>query len=336
VQDAQRLQVALGKLRRTRGHFCGKLLAIDPHRVRSHSRRRMRERTEKAGHKPIKASQTFWALDAQTHQPVCFTTATAARSVVVATPELLDLAEEILQPEEGQTLVLADTEHFSSDLLSHVQRREGFDLLVPLPNQPAFRRRFQAIPPEQFVPRWAGLAIAKTADEMKYGKAGVWCQLVQRSGERPEEWQFKGFVCTRDRDEVEMLTQDFPKRWHVEEFFNANQALGWQRAGTMNLNIRYGQMTMALVAQAAIHQLRTRLGPPYCAWDANHLASDLFFALDADVRVFENTILVTYYNAPHADRLRAHYEHLPARLAEEGICPQIPWLYDYQLDFRFR
>ncbi len=49
----------------------------------------------------------------------------------------------------------------------------------------------------------------------------------------------------------------------MEEFFNANQALGWQRAGTMNLNIRYGQMTMALIAQTVIHQLRTRLGEPY-------------------------------------------------------------------------
>ena len=37
----------------------------------------------------------------------------------------------------------------------------------------------------------------------------------------------------------------------MEEFFNAHQALGWDRAGTCNLNIRYGQMTMALVAQAA-------------------------------------------------------------------------------------
>jgi hypothetical protein len=33
------------------------------------------------------------------------------------------------------------------------------------------------------------------------------------------------FVATTDRDEVPALTDEFPKRWRVEEFFNANQAL---------------------------------------------------------------------------------------------------------------
>lgn len=109
-----RLQVALGKIRRASGHFSGKLLAIDPHRVQSHSRRQMRQRVERAGNKPVKMAQTFWVLDADTCQPVCFTTATAARSVVEATPALMDLAEQILQPAAAQTLVVADAEHFSS------------------------------------------------------------------------------------------------------------------------------------------------------------------------------------------------------------------------------
>jgi hypothetical protein len=73
--------------------------------------------------------------------------------------------------------------------------------------------------------------------------------------------------------------------WHVEEFFKFNQALGWHRAGTLNLNIRYGQMTMALVAQAAIHQMRQRLGEPFSHWDVSHLARDIFGALEGDVRV---------------------------------------------------
>ena len=92
-------------------------------------------------------------------------------------------------------------------------------------------------------------------------QAGPFYQYVQRQGERPEEYRFNAFLATRDGDEVEELAGDFPKRWHVEEFFNAHQALGWNRAGTCNLNIRYGQMTMALIAQAAIDQLRKRLGP---------------------------------------------------------------------------
>jgi hypothetical protein len=91
-----------------------------------------------------------------------------------------------------------------------------------------------------------------------------------------------------------------------------------------------------LIAQTAIHQLRARLGEPYCTWDADHFASDLFFALEGDVRVQENTILVTYYNAPNADRLRLHYEGLPQKLERDNLTPTIPWLYGYKLDFRFR
>ena len=122
----------------------------------------------------------------------------------------------------------------------------------------------------------------------------------------------------------------------IEEFFNANQALGWNRAGTHNLNIRYGHMTMALLAQTVIHQLRSRLGEPASTWEASHLAHDFFLGLDGDVRVAHNTIIVTYYNAPNVEHLRAHYEHLPEKLRAEHVDPRIPWLYDFELDFRFR
>jgi hypothetical protein len=93
-------------------------------------------------------------------------------------------------------------------------------------------------------------------------------------------------------------------------------------------------MSMALIAQTTIHQLRQRLSEPYCKWDATHLAKDVFHGLEGDVRVTDDTILVTYYNAP--ETLRAHYEDLPKKLAAEGVEPTIPWLYHYPLDFRFR
>ena len=161
-------------------------------------------------------------------------------------------------------------------------------------------------------------------------------QFVQRTGEKPEEYHFKAFLSTTDREEADTLSRDYPKRWHVEEFFNAHQALGWKRAGTLNLNIRYAQMTMALLAQAALYRLRQRLGEPFADWDAGHLARALLGGLEGDVRVTGDTIFVTYYNAPNVERLQRHYEGLPERLENERISPFIPWLYDYKLDFRFR
>ncbi len=61
-----------------------------------------------------------------------------------------------------------------------------------------------------------------------------------------------------------------------------------------------------------------------------------FFALEGDVRVTKDTIIVTYYNAPNRDRLQAYYLNLPEKLAEDNIDPRVPWLYNYKLDFRFR
>ncbi len=192
---------------------------------------------------------------------------------------------------------------------------------------------------EDFTRQWAGYATAKVPYELPHSRAGnvgPWWQLVERFGERPEEWKYKGFLSTTDREDLKQLTEDYPQRWHIEEFFNTDQALGWDRAGTQNVHIRYGQMTMALIAQAVLSQFRRRVGSPYSEWDANHMAKDVLFGLEGDVRLCGDTVLVTYYNAPNASQLSEHYSDLPDRLADEGIAPEVPWLYGYKLDFRFR
>ncbi len=271
VEDAQKLQVALGLLRRASGHFCGTLLAIDPHRMRSYSKRQMRRHRQEEDAKPTKVAQTFFVLDADTHQPVCFTTGTSARTVAQATPALLDLASNILKPDEHGTLVVADTEHLTAELFDDVHQRTGFELLVPMAMHSSLCKRLEALPPEQFTRQWAGYATTKQPYTPGKSQSGPFYQCIQRLGERPEDWKFKAFLSTTDRNEAEALSRDYPKRWHIEEFFNANQALGWKRAGTQNLPIRYGQMTMALIAQTVVHQLRSRLGEPMSGWDASHL-----------------------------------------------------------------
>jgi hypothetical protein len=109
---------------------------------------------------------------------------------------------------------------------------------------------------------------------------------------------FKAFLGTSDRDETADLSQNYSQRWHMEEFFKKYQAFGWDGAGTMNLNIWYGQMTMALIAQAACFMMRQRLGPPVDQWDAPHVSKDFFRGLEGDIRVQRDSIGVTYYNAP--------------------------------------
>ena len=336
VADARALQTALGLLRRERGHFQATCLAVDPHRMRSWSKRQMRRHRSQHHQEETarKMAQTFFLLDVDTHQPVCLTTGTASRTVSQATPELLDLAASILQPSTSKpALVLADGEHFTADLITDFRKRYGLDLLVPQPNRASLRKSLQAWPEKRWKRRWPGYATAKVALDSE-SELGPLYQIAQRNGEKPAEYEYRSYLSTVDRDEVRALTEEFPARWHIEEFFDMHQALGWCRAGTLNLNIRYGQMSLALIAQAALHQLRVRLGKPYTSWEADRLAKHLLQGLDGDIRVQKDTIVVTFYNAP--EDLQAHYKDLPAKLRDEGVVPTIPWLYDFNLDFRFK
>jgi hypothetical protein len=339
VQEAQQLQIALGKLRRAGGHFDGTLLALDPHRMTSYSKRLMRRHRFSSQEKPAKMAQTFFLLDCHTGQPVCFSLTSSAQSVAQATPELLRVAAEVFGASAAAThkpLILADKEHYCQELFSSVRQQEVFDLLCA---QPAFSngvQRWSKVPAAAFAEHWPGYATARQPYHFQTEPEALYHEYVQRNGLRPADFHYQGFLATCKLSQVPALTKDYPQRWHVEEFFKFNQALGWHRAGTLNLNIRYGHLSMVLVAQAAIHQLRQRIGTPFTQWDATHLSRNLFEGLDGDVRVEQQTIIVTLYNAPNAAVLQHHYEHLPEKLAREGIAPEIPWLYNFKLDFRFK
>ena len=335
VADSQELQVTLGLLRRQAGDFQGALLAIDPHRMPSTSKRRSRLFQERGHETAGKRAQTFFCLDADTGQPLALTTATASRSAAQAAMGLMALAGRILPRGAGRPLVLADAEHYSTELFGHVLDDTPFDLLVPQPRYKSVRRALAALPQDQWTPHWAGYATTQRPYNWPNCPRQI-VQFAEREGERSDQYNYNSFLCTSPRDELGALAQQYPKRWHIEQFFDTYQHLGWNRGGTLNLNIRYAQMTMALMAQAAIHRLRQRLGPPYSEWEAPHLARRLFTAIDGDIRIYQNKIMVTFYNAKDLPTLRKHYLNLPEKLREEGLDPRIPWLYDFELDFRFR
>ena len=182
--------------------------------------------------------------------------------------------------------------------------------------------------------KWAGYAIAESEYSFYRGASPVRL-IAQRQGELPADYKYKAFLTTSGSDPVELISGMFPERWSIEEFFNFEGAMGWDRASTFNLEIRYGKMTMAHIAQALTYRLRKNLAGEYKNWTAEHLAQAVLLGLEGDIRVRGDTILVTYYNAPEKYRLREHYQRLPQKLAAKGIDPRMPWLYNFKLDFRF-
>lgn len=336
IAEAQEVQVAFGQLRKASGHFAGRLLALDPHRLRSYSKRQMRLTKGGAHDQAEKMTQTFFCLDAETKQPLCFLLTSSGSAVAQASPQLLKLADRILGSRPGETLLLADCEHYTDSLIAYVQQQTPFDILMPVRNTARVRKAVAAVPDEQFQSHWAGFATAKTPFSLDEATSQPCWLCIQRCGEKDTEYHRKPFLCTADRPEAPDLSCNYPDRWHIEECFGLEQAMGWNRAGTLNMNIRYGAMTAALLAQGALAQLRPRLGSPYAQWEASHIATAILSGLEGDIRVHKDTIIVTYYNAPFDQTAQQQFTNLPQRLRDENVAPAIPWLWGLQLDFRFR
>ena len=336
MAQTQNLQVALGQIRRASGHFQGRVLALDPHRMPSYSKRRMVLKRPGPQAKARKVSQCFFCLDAATSQPVCCTLGSSSRTATTAAIELMDISQKVLNTAPGSCLVMGDSEHFTTELVSYVHNQTPYDLLVPIPSRPCYNKIHEQLSEEDFTTQWAGFATATTPFSFQESPQEQFFCFTQRIGERPGDYDYRSFLCTRSINEVKALTEDYPGRWNVEEFFNFYQDIGWKRAGTMNLNIRYADMTMALIAQAATYQLRNRVGEKISKWNSMHLARNLFQGLDGDLRVKDDTVVVTLYNADRFDLPESEFTHMPQRLENEGVDPRVPWLYNFKVDFRFR
>jgi len=335
VMEAMQLQESLTKLRNNAGHYDqNKIWAIDPHRLISATQRITPKKKKRPGEPSQKTLQTFFCLDTQTGQPLIFNCGTAGKTVTTATLSFLSSLQRAMPKQRGESpaLLLADAEHFSKELLEHVADNDHYDFVLPVPMTKKIKKHF---PQLSYQRKWAGYAIATTTYKFE-GSDKEFGLIVQRDGEREHEYSYKAFITKSLTDITEKISEKYSDRWSIEEFFNFEQAMGWKRASTLNLNIRYGKMSLALIAQAAMYQLRQKLPTPYKIWTAEHLAKTIFNSLDGDIRVRNDRIIVTIYNAPKHLNFPDYYSNLPSKLIQEGINPAIPWLYDFKLDFVFK
>ena len=328
VSEAQSLQESLAMIRLNNGHYKGDLIAIDPHRIVSTSQRIMPKKKKQPEEPSRKMVQTFFALDTQTGQPIGCGIGSPGANTTQATIDLLNMAELV----NKNSLILADKEHFTEYLIRSIDQNSSFEFLVPAIST----ERIQKIERSQTYQRkWAGYAVAETMFNFA-GHKEKYRLISQREGETTKDYQYKSFLTLSSKPATELLTEMYQERWSIEDFFNFDGAMGFDRASTFNLNIRYGKMSLALLAQAATYELRKKLPKPYSRWNSTHLADAVFSKIDGDIRVKDDTIIVTCYNAPIELNLQNNYQGLPAKLISEGINPKMPWLYGYKLDFRFK
>ena len=329
VSDAQSLQESLSIIRSNKGHYKGEIIAIDPHRIISTSKRVMPKKKKQPKEPSRKMLQTYFALDTGTGQPIGCGIGTPGVNTTKATIDLLNMTNKI---NHIKAIILADKEHFTQNLIRDIKHKDQFELLVPVLST----TRIQKV--EKFLSynsQWAGYAIADTTFKFR-GSKEEYRLIVQREGEIESQYKYKSFITLSDKPTVILLSETYDKRWSIEDFFNFDGAMGFDRASTFNLNIRYGKMSLALLSQAATYQFRQNLPKPYNRWNATHLADAIFSKIDGDIRVRNDTIVVTCYNVPKELNLQNHYENLPEKLEAEGIDPRVPWLYNFKVDFRFK
>jgi len=329
VSQSQSLQESLSMIRKTNGHYNGDIIAIDPHRIASTTKRVMPKKKKQPEEPAQKMLQTFFSIDAETGQPIGCGIGSSAVNTTKATVDLLNMTNKI---GHEKALILADKEHFTQELMAHTQDQGQFELLVPVITTKKIQDIERSL---DFTSQWAGYAIAETTFQFNDSKV-KYRLIVQREGEVESQYDYKSFITISEKPTVTLLSEMYAKRWSIEDFFNFDGPMGFDRASTFNLNIRYGKMTLALFAQAATYQLRQKLPEPYNRWNAVHLADAILNKFDGDIRVKNDTIIVTCYNVPKELKLHEHYQNLSKKLAAEGVDPKIPWLFDFKLDFRFK
>jgi hypothetical protein len=330
VQTYEQMQIIFMKLRGLQGHYDDQqIIALDPHRIKSTTQRIMPRKKKRSNEVSHKMMQTFFAVDAFTGQPLGFTLGSSGKTCSPATLQLMSMLEKN-GPKEA--LFVADKEYFAHEITDYFFQHPTFDILLPAP---AFKTITSCFDQLEYSPLWAGYAQASKTFNID-GNPNQLKLIVQRQGEQRDKYQYKPFLTTSNKNPVDLLTQIFPERWTIEEFFNFNGDMGWNRASTFNLNIKYGKQTLALIAQAATHQLKNKLPGNYKTWTAEHTAKQVLTNMEGDIRVQGDTIIVTYYRDHEKLKLKQHFENLPHILESEGVSPKIPWLFDFKLDFQFK
>ncbi len=327
--EAEALQQTLGKMRYALGDYPGDIILIDPHRIQSWTQRHAPLNRAKKSAPTRKTLQTFFAINGQSGQPLSCALGSSAVTITQATLRLVEQLSCIL-PHEA--LLIGDGEHFTIEMIDNLVHNRQFTFLFPMPKRQSTLNQIRKL---SFTRLWAGYAVAEWEYQIPNGKQKIRV-VVQRTGETPDTFEYKPFITTSSSPAETLMTIAYPGRWDIEEFFNTEAALGWKRASTHNINIRLGKLSMSMIAQSLIYRLRKKLPMPLRSWTAEHLADHFFSRIDGDIRVRNDTIIVTLYNTPNEKYFKEQFQNLPRRLENEGVDPRIAWLYNFKLDFRFK
>ncbi|OYT12182.1 MAG: hypothetical protein B6I19_10200 [Bacteroidetes bacterium 4572_114] len=197
------------------GHYTRGIIAIDPHRIISTTKRVMPEKKKQPNEPSGKLLQTFFGLGTGLGQPIGFGMGSPGVNTTKATIRLLNIVALI----EKMGLIIADKEHFTNELARYMKLETQFGFVIPVINSKRIQKIERSL---DFQPLWAGYAIAETPFRFARGKE-EYRLLVQREGEA--KLQYRSFLALSDLPASKLLTEIFVKRRSIEGFFNFDGAI---------------------------------------------------------------------------------------------------------------
>ncbi|MFO7851795.1 MAG: transposase, partial [Bacteroidales bacterium] len=241
ASEAQQMLVNLGIQRKLSGHYPGDVIAVDPHRIISSSKRVMAKKRKHTDAPSKKMLQTFFSVCTLTGQPIMASISSTGLPTSKATANLIDATGEIIKK---KMLLLADKEHFTREVLDISRKHKHFDFLIPALNTSKLKSKIQGL---NYKPLWAGFAIAETDFCFTHDTTKKYRLIAERTGEIAENYSYNAFITTSKKDAKQLICNNYDKRWSVEEFFRFENDMGLNRASTLNLNVRYGKLALAMI-----------------------------------------------------------------------------------------
>jgi hypothetical protein len=230
MQQVEELIVNLGHQRKLSGHYPGDVIAIDPHRIISKSRRIMTEKKKVPCEPSQKMLQTFFSVCCESGQPIMAHIASTGMPTTKITERLIRGTDQIVRT---GALLVADKEHFTNELLTVVNNQYShLDILVPVIRNEKIDNLIKRL---EYTPLWAGYAIAETTYSLNDSRENFRL-IAQRAGENKNNYLYSAFITTSKKPAHQLLTKEYDKRWGVEEFFKFENSMGLNKASTMNLN----------------------------------------------------------------------------------------------------
>ena len=187
MKDTHNMMLNLGIQRKLSGHYKGDLIAIDPHRIISSSRRVMAKKKKKPNAPSQKMLQTFFSVSSETGQPIMATMSSTGMPTTKASLSLISTTDKIIK---APSLLIADKEHFTNELFENVSNNRNLNLLTPAPNTQRVKNILKTL---EYTKLRAGFAIAETYFYFD-GQSTKHRFLAERLGEK--DYRYSGFLTT--------------------------------------------------------------------------------------------------------------------------------------------